>query len=103
MQIKKLKKLDKIVHNPSEKKCERFMEIFQIEELLGWSKCNVYQVFFQFLLKNEFLNINLYHVLNTWFHIFLMLCRERQWRNIIPSEEDKNDEGCKWWWWHISL
>ena len=48
---KKLKKLDKIVHNLSEKECERFMEMLQREELLGGSKGNVYQVFFQFLLK----------------------------------------------------
>ena len=53
-----MKKVDKIVHNLSEKEHERFREMLQREELLGGSKGNVYQVFFQFLLKNEFLNIN---------------------------------------------
>ena len=55
---KKLNKLNKIVHNISEKKHERFREILQREELLGGSKGNVYQLFFEFYYKNEFLNIN---------------------------------------------
>ena len=41
MQRKKLKKLNKIVHNLSEKECERVKEMFQREELLGRSKGNV--------------------------------------------------------------
>ena len=32
--------------------------MFQRGELLGGPKGNLYQVFFQFLLKNEILNIN---------------------------------------------
>ena len=63
-QSKKLKKLDKIDHNLSEKKCESLREMLQREELLGGSKGNVYQAFLQFLLKNEFLNINHLHILN---------------------------------------
>ena len=58
MQSKNLKKLDKIVHNLSEKECERFREMFQRNKLLDGSKGNAYDVFFQFLLKNEYLNIN---------------------------------------------
>ena len=58
MQSKNLKKLDKIVHNLSEIKHEILREMLQRGELLCGSKGNVYQVFFHFLLKNEFLNIN---------------------------------------------
>ena len=58
MQSKNLKKLDKIIHNLSEKERERFRKTLQRDELLGGSKGNVYDVFFRFLLKNEFLNIN---------------------------------------------
>ena len=45
MQSKKLKKLEKIVHNLSEKNVT-FREILQREELLVGSKGNVYEVFF---------------------------------------------------------
>ena len=58
MQRKNLKKLDKIIHNLSEKECDNFREMLQREELLSGSKSNVYEVFFQFLLKNNFPNIN---------------------------------------------
>ena len=59
MQRKKSKKLNKFVHNLSEKEHESLSEMFQRVELLGRSKGNVYQVFFRFLLENKFLNINL--------------------------------------------
>lgn len=52
-----MKKFDKIVHNLSEKECDSLRKMFQRQEILGGSKGNVYQVFFQFLIKNEFLNI----------------------------------------------
>ena len=56
MQSKKFKKLNKIVHNLSEKECESLMEMLQRGELLGRLKGNVYQFFFHFLLKkNDFL------------------------------------------------
>ena len=58
MQSKNLKKLDKIVHNLSEKENESLREMMQRGELLSGSKGNVYQVFFQFSLKNDFFNIN---------------------------------------------
>ena len=52
MQSKNLKKLDKVIHNISEKESERLRETFQTRKLLlGGSKGNVYQVFFHFLLK----------------------------------------------------
>ena len=51
MQSKNLKKLDKIVHNLSEKERESLREMFQRGELLGGSKGNAYKVFFHFLLK----------------------------------------------------
>lgn len=49
---KNLKKLNKIVHNLSEKEHE-FREMLQREELLGGSKVNVYEFFFKFLLRND--------------------------------------------------
>jgi hypothetical protein len=58
MHSKKLKKLNMIVNNLSEKECERLREMFQRGDLLGGSKGNVYQVFLWFLLKNKFPNIN---------------------------------------------
>ena len=51
MHSKNLKNLDKIVHNLSIKENESLNETLQRGELLGGSKGNVYQVFFQFLLK----------------------------------------------------
>ena len=51
MQRKKLKKLDKIVHNLSQKEHESFREILQRDELLGGSKGNVYEIFFHILFK----------------------------------------------------
>ena len=58
MQNKNLKKLDNIVHNLSEKECESLREMLQRRESVDGSRGNVYQVLFNFLLKNEFLNIN---------------------------------------------
>ena len=102
-QRKNLKKLDKIIHNPSEKEHESLMETLQRGELLDGSKGNVYQVYYHFLLKkDEFLNINWWHVLNARFYIILMLCRKWKWRNRIPSQEDIYYEGCKLWWFHAS-
>ena len=69
-------KFDKIIHNLSEKECKRFRKMLQIEELLGGSKGNVDELFFQFLLKNKFININHQHVSNTQLCIVLILCRE---------------------------
>ena len=41
-QNKNLNKIDKIVHNLSEKDYERFMEMLQREELFDGSKGNLY-------------------------------------------------------------
>ena len=51
MKRKKLKKLEKIVLNLSEKEHEILRETLQRGKLLGGSKGNVYQIFFLFLLK----------------------------------------------------
>ena len=51
-QSKTLNKLDKIVHNLSDKKNERLREMLQRGELLGVSKGIVYQIFLYLLLKN---------------------------------------------------
>ena len=75
---KNLERLYKIVCILSENKCESFREMLEREELLGGSKGNYIKFFFHFLLKNDFFNINSQHVLNTRFHIVLMLCREQQ-------------------------
>ena len=45
MEIKKLKKLNKIVHNISEKECEILRGMLLRRELLGGSKGNIYQAF----------------------------------------------------------
>jgi hypothetical protein len=58
MQRKNLKKLNKIVHNISEKEHERFREMLQREELLDGSNDNVREVFLLVFTKTEFLNIN---------------------------------------------
>ena len=48
MQSKKLKKLDNIIYNMSEKECEFFKKMLQRDELLGGWKVNVYEVSFNF-------------------------------------------------------
>jgi hypothetical protein len=50
MQIKKLKKLDKIVHKLSAKERKRFMEMLQREEL-GRSKGNQHEGFLRLFFK----------------------------------------------------
>ena len=76
MQRKNLTKLDKVVHNLSEKEHENSMEMLKREKLLYGSKGNVHKVLFQFLLNNGFLNINCSHVLSPQFLIFSMFCKE---------------------------
>ena len=51
MHSKILKKLDKIVHNLSEKERESLKEMLQRGELLGGSKGNVYPIFLPFFIK----------------------------------------------------
>jgi hypothetical protein len=57
MQIKNLKKLDKIVCNVSGKECISFMEMLQISEL-GGSKGHEHEVFICPFTNNLLLNNN---------------------------------------------
>ena len=66
MHNKNLKRLNKIVLNLNENEHERFREIFPKKDLLIGSKgSDVHEVFFHFSLKNEFINTNCQHVLDT--------------------------------------
>ena len=79
IQRKNLKRLNTIICNLNENERESFRKMLQKNDLLGGSKGNdVHEVFFHFLLKNEFLNINRQHVLNTQCHVVFMLCMELQ-------------------------
>ena len=49
-----MNKLDKIVHNISEKEHERLREMLERGELLGGSKGNACHIFLRFLLKMIF-------------------------------------------------